>query len=401
MSRDRAMRVAMALLLLAVALPAVAVADPPSTELQPYALVQEMRAAQDSIAQQGRSALAPYRLLVEVTGKRLLDVPAAAWHTERNASAAVVFVLSGGSQVVGDAILSRPEFVDAMRPVLKASLAYVEGRSKEALAILSTLNIAAMPPTLRGNLALARAVLFSHDHPDNAMRDFALARLYAPGGVVEEVALRLQIELSRHSSAPLDLMMLLRQLLTRFPHGLHLDDAIARVVDAACSTKTAGHSAISEGLDGLLPRLASDLQLQLSMAMARQAALRALPDIAGVWVARAKVLATEGSIDRERADLYGAAVAVLSNSAGDTTAQLRRFDPSRLSNLDASLLQAVLAVDERIRAPIDSPPPLDAPARREPAEWKPSSITEADALALVKRANASLEQSSQLLEATP
>ena len=403
MAPRRSLWAAILLLLMGATVPpATARAEPRLAELQPYVLVQELRVAQDAIAREGQTALVPYRQLVEATGTKLLEAPAAVWQTERNASAAVIFVLSGGNHAAGDVILSRPEFDEAIRPLLKASLAYVTGHPKEALAILANVDIAAAPPTLRGNLALARAVLLSRDHPNDALRDFALARLYAPGGVVEEVALRLEIDLSRTGSAPLDLALLLRQLLTRFPHGLHLDEAMARVADAACGAKggkTASKSAISDQLELVLPRLTPDLQFDLAIIMARKAALQALPDLASVWAVRAKVLALDGSVDRKRAELYSAAVAVLSNADGEATARLTKIDPSQLSTEDASFLRAVAAVDARIRAPIDPPPPLDPPARREPEELKASVITQPDLLTLVKRANASLDQSSRLLEA--
>ena len=187
-------RLAWVLLLLAIycnPCPAAESLGAPTADTEPYMIVQRLRVAQDAIAHLGTPALAVYQNAIEEAGASLRKSPSPSWEAERNASAAIIYLLSGGDQSVAQAILDQPLLNGTVSPLLKASLAFVKGKGKEARELLAPLDLESAPPTLRGNLALVRGILFSRVEPSRATREFALARLHAPGGVVEQVSLRL------------------------------------------------------------------------------------------------------------------------------------------------------------------------------------------------------------------
>jgi len=368
---------------------------------EPYVTVQGLRVAQDAIAREGQIAIEAYRLKLADATAKLRETPVSAWHQERNASAAVIFVLSGGDHAVGDAILGLPQFNDSIRPLLKASLAFVTGRPRAALDLLAFLNLDDAPPTLRGNLALTRGILFGREEPWKARREFALARLYAPGGIVEQVSLRLEIALSMRDGVSQNAERLLRQLLLRFPRGLHSFEAIDTVADLTSRADEQRQSELSRSIDALLPFLPINLRVALSIGLARRAAQRGRAALAGNWAQRARTLTSEGSAERMQADLYAAAAALLSSPAGEATLALAKIEPGKLSNDDRALLDAAIMVDRHIQQPVDAPPPLDLSARREPEDPSSVATLPPEVADLVKQVKTSLVRTDGILEANP
>lgn len=373
--------------------------DAPTAATEPYMIVQRLRVAQDAIVQLGAPALAAYQRALEDAGAGLRGSPGSSWEAERNASAAVIYLLGGGDRSVAQAILDQPQLNGTVRPLLKASLAFVKGRSKEARELLAPLDLENAPPTLRGNLALVRGIIFSRVEPARARREFALARLHAPGGVVEQVSLRLEIDLARHDGVTANVELLLRQLLLRFPRGLHLEEAIETVAELASRAAASRQSEVSAVLEATLPHLTKDLQLAVSIGFARQAARHGQVALADNWAPRARMLANDGSVPHLQAELYQAAVDVIANDEGAATRHLAAIDQQQLSNDDAMLLQAAIVVDRRIREPVNAPPPLDGPARREP--YESGVALEPEAASLLARATANLNLIDRLLEANP
>jgi len=379
--------------------PAAEHLDAPMRTAEPYMIVKRLGVAQDAIAQLGTPALAAYQHALEEAGAGLRGVPASSWEAERNASAAVIYLLGGGDRSVGQTILDQPKLNESVRPLLKASLAFVMGRSREAQDLLAPLDLEHAPPALRGNLALTRGILFSHLDPSRARREFALARLHAPGGVVEQVSLRLEIDLTKQKGETANVELLLRQLLMRFPHGLHLEEAIETIAELAARAAASRQLQVSEVLEATLPHLSKELQLAISIGFARQAARHGQVALADNWAPRARLLANDGSVQHLQAELYQAAVNTIANDEGAATRTLAAIDQQQLLGDDAMLLQAAIVVDRRIREPVDAPPPLDGPARREP--YEPGVVLEPEAANLMKRAAADLTLIDRLLEANP
>jgi chemotaxis protein MotC len=191
----------------------------------------------------------------------------------------------------------------------------------------------------------------------------------------------------------------LRQLLLRFPRGLHLEEAIETVAELASRSASSRQSEVSEVLEAALPHLAKDLQLAVSISFARQAARRGQVSMADNWAPRARVLASDGSVQHLKAELYQAAADVIANDEGAATRVLAAIDQQQLTNDDAILLQAAIVVDRRIREPVNAPPPLDGPARREP--YEPGIALDPDVASLKKRATANLNRVDRLLEINP
>jgi len=375
--------------------------EKPTADVEPYQVIQRVLVLQDAIARLGSPALVPFQRELNDAGARLRQAPAAAWQKERNASAAVLFVLCGGNRSTAETILAQPLLNEPIRALLKASLDFVKGRTNLARAALAGLNLENVQPALRGNLALTRGMVFSREQPTRSRHEFSLARLYAPGGVVEQVSLRLEVELAKHDGQAQSAELLLRQLLLRFPHGLHLQEAIETVAELASRAEAGRQTEISASVESLLPHLPKELQLAVSLSFARQAVLHGQMALAAAWALRGKFLAEDGSAQRLQAALYAAAANVILNPGGDASGALAMIDPARLSKDDASLLQSAIVVEQHIREPVDAPSPLDPSARREPDDSSATAPLEADAARLVKKANASLDRVAQLLESKP
>src|SRR5208283_5529527 len=89
---------------------------------------------------------------------------------------------------------------------------------------------------IAGPLAFARSVLKTRGDLRAAVADLDWARLVAPGGLVEEAALRREIALLAEAHDAPRVALLARQYATRFPASLYAPDFLhdlARMI--ACS----------------------------------------------------------------------------------------------------------------------------------------------------------------------
>ncbi len=147
----------------------------------PVELMRTLQLLQDRIAKGSTQAhLAQRQLLVHIE-QRLLALEPETWADSANTRAGVSFALAGGGPAVLRKMLDSSKVAEADAPLVLGSLAYVEGREKEARTLLAKFDPREAPPSLAGQLALTQAALSVRDAPRKAIELLALARLLAPG----------------------------------------------------------------------------------------------------------------------------------------------------------------------------------------------------------------------------
>ena len=143
------------------------------------------------------------------------------WKDPRNARAAVVFVLSGGSARVLQKLMRSGASADINEKLIKGALAYGEGRHDEAAELLAGIDARALDPGMAGHVAYVQGELAARKEPAKALVHLDEARLLSPGTIVEEAALRRQIALLAAAGSADRYEALATQYLRRFPNSVY------------------------------------------------------------------------------------------------------------------------------------------------------------------------------------
>lgn len=322
---------------------------------EPYALVRSLQALQERIAQGDSRAHGAQRDLINQIGQRMAEADAATWQSERNARAAVIFVLSGGPPSLLRRLVALDPKPRIDERILRGALAYVEGNEAGARAQLDTIDPRTLPPSLGAQLALIQAAIVVRDQPARAVALLGLARLLAPGSLVEEGALRREIGLEgqRGNFDRFEALTAIylrryrgsvyagnfRQRLGVIIMGLDLDrdpDRLARV-------------------EALLARFEPEGRRDLLLSIARHAMIHGRTNVARRTAARAADLSAGGSPEAERAAFYAAAALVTTPDADEGARGLLAIDSSRLTAADLRLYEAITQIAVQVVEPLPLP----------------------------------------------
>lgn len=158
----------------------------------PDLMVLELQILQDEII---KGNLEAYNLLqpsLIVIGRRFLRLDWEVWSQERQARAAVAFMLSGGSGAVFQELAAQGVTFNIDPNLFAGAMAYAQGNRDAALRLLERVDPIKLPVAIAGQVALAKGILISSQDLEAAQKHFDLARLMMPGTLVEESALRRQ-----------------------------------------------------------------------------------------------------------------------------------------------------------------------------------------------------------------
>jgi chemotaxis protein MotC len=266
------------------------------------------------------------------------------WNDKEESNAAVIYLLSGGSPGPVARHLSHETLSKKEDPLMRAALAYATGHRREAKALFDRFDPRTMDVRFAGQFAYAWAELMSKGEEAQALEALDLARLLAPGGLVEEASLRREILILGVIRDVDRFCRLSQQYVLRFPRSIYF-------------------SSFRESFSANLERLALDddftdagKYLALAAALppedkrhalltlARAAVLNARAQAAAAFALAALQDAPAGSADNARARLYhGAARALLGDSA-KAASDLDALPREQLDRKDSALLAAARKV---------------------------------------------------------
>jgi chemotaxis protein MotC len=333
----------------------------------PFDIIRTIQFLQDQVSRGNGRAIQVQSMLLRRFGPVFLQADPAVWSDARNRRAAVLFVLSGGPPDVLRQLLASGVIDDAQEPVFKGALAYVQNDFTEATKILAGLDYRGMEPGLEAHLNLVIGQMMQKDKPKEAIVHLDRARLLAPGGLIEEAALRMEVllvdGLGDHAAAD----RLARQYFDRYADSSYSPNFEARFAAVYSSRgKDDPESAEATMLD-VTQRLPDANKRAIFLAVGRRAVVeghRGFAKLAGE-----AVLATSEVPDdqKQRARLYIAASTIGTASADQLAAELAAIDRTKLFAEDATLLDAAHSV----LGGIDSVPELVAAADDPAADSSP------------------------------
>lgn len=355
------MRLACAMALaLSLAWPALASAQPAepdhpqwpqSREPMPFDIIRSLQFLQDQVARGNDRAIRVQALLLRRFGPVFLDAAADDWSDPRNRRAAVLFVLSGGPPEVLAGLINAGVLAQEQRPIFDGALAYVRNDLVSARKILGGLDLSEEEPGLAAHIHLVLGQTMQESDPAAATVHLDQARLLAPGGLIEEAALRLEVllvdGLGDHERAD----RLARQYFDRYSRSSYSANFEARFA-ALQSARGAGEAqAAVAAMDEVLAALPGRRKASIYLAVSRRALVEGRLELARLSSARALAIDELPVRDVERGRLYDLASSLAIRPTAEVRQALAGLSREQLHPEDGKLLTAA----EQIVGEIDEP----------------------------------------------
>ncbi len=372
---------------LALAFVAIALAAPVRAGAEPAApaaisaMAEDLQRLQTRIAEGDKSAYPAELAELKAMAAAIAGVKPETWTLKREADSLVVYVLSGGPLASVVPLVKNDALVASDRALARGALAYVTNHEADALELFNPVDLAALDVRLAGPIAFARSVLKTRRDPKGALVDLDWARLVAPGGLVEEAALRREIELLTETRDAARVAQLTRQYADRFAASLYAPDFFRDIAQLIARTGLADDPGNYPLLSKAAARLPAGGRRDFLLTLARAAALNARFDAAAASADEALHSATPGSAEEARGRLYLGAGRIFSDAYDAAVADLQGIVAAKLDRSDAALLAAVRSVAAQLRtAPAAAVEPQaagsgDAKPERDGA---PSTIAKAE-----------------------
>ncbi|WP_164738520.1 hypothetical protein [Aquabacter cavernae] len=415
------------------AVPAVvAVPPPPATQAQapagqveqspgsrraplwPQDLVRALRRVQDSLAQGSADAMNVQRDLIARIEREFAAAEPSVWEDPHNARAIVTYFLSGGNPAVLRRIMDQQPGPAIDQRLLRGTLSYLEGREDEALRQLKDIDARSLPASLGGQVALAQAALVLRKEPAKAAHLLGVARVLAPGTLVEEAALRRAILVAAQMNDTAQFEYLSRQYLFRFRNSVYAGNFRQSFTNALNRMGYGNQPEQFQRLEQMMEMLEPERRRDMELTLARTAVVQGRTTAANFAAERALSAMPDGSVDAERARLYrGASLAPSAQTYGEALTELRAIDRDRLAPADAALLDAASATAENVkRATENAAQPIlasaPAGAAPQPASALPQRpqesagpLTREEMLPVMDRARAALAEADASLKGSP
>jgi chemotaxis protein MotC len=314
---------------------------------KPVEMVRTLQLMQDQMARGSAAAQAGQARLVAHIAQAFLAADPETWKDPRYSRAALVYVMSGGSPDVARRLLELGEAVPLDASMLKGVLAYLEGRNVEAKQLLEPIDARLQHMSVAGPLALIQATLTVETDPAKAMRLLDVARLLAPGTLVEESALRRAVATAGMLGDRAKFRSLCEQYIRRFQDSVYADAFRAQFAALFLDLAPEDGEESAAMLDEMLATVRAEQRRRLYLSVARTALTRGVTGTAGYASDRAKELSGE---DAQDAVLYGAAAAIFGDGLESAVAELARIDPNGLQEANREIRAAALSMGEQITA---------------------------------------------------
>jgi chemotaxis protein MotC len=315
-------------------------------------LIKQIRAVAqqyDGIADRGLSQAPDLTQVRELYLKILKEAAASGSQSQAMREMAEVYVLSGGEPQI---LTHWKEGLDPNSPegkIFEGVLAYGEGKTLDAETKLLRLDPMSMAPWRGGHLALSQALLTVRTDAKRAFRYLSIAALLLPGTLVEEAALRQAAILAARTSDAAEFSNAITSYFSRFPRSAYLAGFEGQVVFYIVRFGDKDGVRIVQDLLYALPQGWGRCLSCFLTTIAEQALLTGKIELAGTTSAAALPLAAADSRDQQRLLLYSGAAKFLSGKFQEGLASLASIQQAKLSENDRRLLDATLAVTDKVR----------------------------------------------------
>ncbi len=315
----------------------------------PYEIVRSLQALHDQMALGSRAAQTAMPGLLRKLGDRLVATDPSVWRDPRNGRAIVVYILSGGEIRVARKVLESGKCTALEKRLIEGALAYLEGDKATAKSLLENVDPRSLEPAVGSHVALAQAALIAEDKPSKAMSLLDMARILAPGTLVEDAALRREVFLAEETADFDKFVAMSDQYLRRFRRSVYAEGFHHNFPMAIVRISQSGNAQQLALLSGLLKELTSHEQLRVYLHIAQSSVISGNVGAARWAAEEAAQLAPKNGLEAHRATLYDGAASVLTMDYDHGLAELAGLDAAHLAQDDALLKEAALSLAAQIR----------------------------------------------------
>jgi len=316
--------------------------------LEPYQMMRSLQVVQDQIAGGDHAALPMQRRLLAIIDERLRAAEPASFEDRRNFNALLIYGTSGGNPETLQRLVSRLDLVEAENRLSEGILNYARGDLAVARSLLADLEIPQIDRELAAPFALVAGSLLAQQDPSRALELYDAARIFSPGTLVEEAALRRSIPVIVELQDAERLGRAARQYVGRFlrsPYASQFAEAFVSAVIAL--HEEISTEMIEEVVAGMTPEHAHVIYLRI----ARESAIEGYDRLLAFASRRAeesKIAADE--ID-PRTVLYANIASITSENVTEVLKTLNGIEDRRLATNDRELLRAARKIAESIVSP--------------------------------------------------
>jgi chemotaxis protein MotC len=312
-------------------------------------LIDELQRMQVKVAQGDKAAYSAQLNQLKTIGAAIATASPETWKNKREADSLVIYILSGGPLADVGPLLKGDVIVESERSLTRGALAYVTNHEADAVNLLKETNLVALDARLAGEVAFARSVLETKRDPKGAVDLLDWSRLLAPGGLVEEAALRREIALLAEAKDVTRVAILTRQYVTRFSASLYAVDFLRDLAGAVVRLGLADDPASYKLMANAVASLPGDGRRAFLLNVAKSGIVNARFAVASSAATEALEISKADSPEAMRARLYLAAGRLFSDGYDAAIADLRTVSESKLDRSDAGLLSVARRVATQLR----------------------------------------------------
>lgn len=359
-------------------------------------LLIELQLIQVRMANGDKTAYAQQNQKLRAIAEAIAAASPDNWKSKGEIDAAAAYVLSGGQPSTVSRLLESGSIPKGQDQLVRGALAYAAGRSLDAETLLNDIDPRSVSLRLGAQLAYARSVLATTRDPPKAIELLDMARLLAPGTLVEEAALRREILIAGDQHNGDRMIFLSHQYVARFPKSIFADNFIQGLAAASVRFALVEDVPTLRKFEALLGLVAPDTRRGFLLTIARDQTVSGKYEVAGEAARDALAEHPPVAADEARARLYLAAAQVLGDDYAAGLARLKAIDKTNLPAADQPLLAAVLFVATHL---LDTPSDQDfieadresrvaaarSPARIDASPKDPAGVTIRDAELTLQR----------------
>jgi chemotaxis protein MotC len=358
-------------------------------------MVDNLQRLQVRIASGDKAAFAAEPAQLRAIGSAVGAAKPELWKDHNETIAAIVYLLSGGQPREIARALQTGGIPKGQDKLMRGALAYVLGHESEAQTLIGAVDPRALDLRIAGHFAYVLAVTEKQRNPTKAMALFDLARLLAPGGLVEEASLRREILLAGELKAADRVATLARQYLVRFGGSIYAVNFMQGFATTVVRLNLIETLASLQQFQRSARSMTPENRRGFMLAIARGELENGRFDVAEAAAQSGLRDASGNSADELRGQLYQGAGEVLGDKFEQGTAQLEKLASSNLNAGDRALLAAV----REIAAHLHEAPRLPADGGHRKSARAPVASDAADsAAATIALAEAASTRTARLTD---
>ena len=342
--------------------PVEPIAAPPTPLSDMMLDVQRLQAR---MAKGDKDAYAQQRVKMKEVGAAIASAATEAFKVKAERDAVIVYLLSGGQPRDISKIVERGDFPEAERNMLRGAAGYTTGRQDDAEKLLPY-DARAESLRLGSQLAYAQSVLLTPKDAAKSLELLDLARLLAPGTLIEEAAIRREVLLVGDLRQPERVAFLARQYVERFGASIFAGNFVAALSETVVRFDLCEKPEDLAKFQALLNVAQPEQSRAFLLSVARASLLLGRFEVASLAARGGLKTAPAGSPDAARARLYDLAARFPRMEEDEARAALASLQQEKLTPGDRDILAAASYVD----AHLYELPPLDAYAEA----WREVSV---------------------------